>query len=87
MKNQRITTVTKPVLPALLSSNQVATLLGINRTSMTQKRKTKGFPEPIVTVDKFPLFLESDIKEWMELNEVKSSAELLNMFKTSKVSE
>lgn len=65
-KNQPVTTATRPVLPALLSSNQIAGLLGIQRTSMTQKRRTKGFPEPIAVVDNFPLFLESEILAWME---------------------
>jgi predicted DNA-binding transcriptional regulator AlpA len=52
-------------LPALLSSKQVAEMIGIHRKNMQQKRKTKGFPEPVVIVDGFPIWLESDVLDWM----------------------
>lgn len=65
-KNQQPVTVMRPALPALLSSKQVAELLGIQRTSMAQKRKVKSFPAPIVVVDGFPVWLESDIVTWKE---------------------
>jgi predicted DNA-binding transcriptional regulator AlpA len=57
---------TKFVFPPLLSSKQVAEALGIQRTSMALKRKTKGFPQPTVIIDGFPVWLESDIIAWME---------------------
>lgn len=56
----------KPDFPKMLSSKQVAEVLGIQRTSMAQKRKVKSFPAPIVVVDGFPLWLESDIVAWKE---------------------
>jgi predicted DNA-binding transcriptional regulator AlpA len=40
-------------------------MIGIDRTSMPSKRKTKGFPEPVVIVDGFPIWLESDVLDWM----------------------
>lgn len=53
-------------LPLLLSSKQVSELLGIPRTNMTAQRKVKGFPQPIIIIDTFPVWLESDIVTWVE---------------------
>ena len=56
----------KPVLPALLSSKQVAGLLEIPPTNMTAQKKVKGFPTPVYVFDKFSVWLESDIVAWKE---------------------
>jgi predicted DNA-binding transcriptional regulator AlpA len=56
--------------PLLLSNSQVAMKLGITRQNMPHQRKTKGFPEPVIIVDKFPMWLESDITTWIELKTV-----------------
>jgi predicted DNA-binding transcriptional regulator AlpA len=53
-------------LPKLLSSKQVGEKIGVSRENMAHKRKTKGFPQPKLIVDKFPLWLESDIDAWLE---------------------
>jgi predicted DNA-binding transcriptional regulator AlpA len=52
--------------PTLISRKQVAEMIDISPTNMTHKRRSKGFPEPFITVDGFPLWKESDIKSWME---------------------
>ena len=66
MKNKQPVTVTKPVLPALLSSKQVAEVLGILPVRMTAQKKVKGFPPPVYVFDKFSVWLESDIVAWKE---------------------
>lgn len=52
--------------PKLLSSKQVALSIGIEPRNMTHKRKTRGFPAPVLVVDGFPMWLESDIEAWKE---------------------
>jgi predicted DNA-binding transcriptional regulator AlpA len=40
---------------------------------MPNQRKAKGFPEPVLTVDKFPMWLESDIHAWIEAKKAKAA--------------
>lgn len=59
------------IFPTLLSNSQVAERLGITRQNMPNKRKTKGFPEPVLTVDKFPMWLAEDIERYAAEREAK----------------
>lgn len=50
----------------LLGNQEAAKMLNIDPKNMHHKRKTKFFPDPVVHVGKFPLWLESDIREYIE---------------------
>ena len=66
MKKRQPITDMKPVLPALLSSKQVAAMLNIPPSNMTAQKKVKGFPAPAYVFDKFSVWLESDVIAWKE---------------------
>lgn len=57
--------------PKLVSSREAAVMMGIDPKNMSHRRKQATFPQPFMVVDKFPLWKESDIMEWME-NRIKS---------------
>ncbi|MFC5528450.1 helix-turn-helix transcriptional regulator [Cohnella yongneupensis] len=50
----------------LIGSQDVAAMIGILPNNMDKKRKTKYFPEPVVYAGKFPFWVESDIREYIE---------------------
>jgi predicted DNA-binding transcriptional regulator AlpA len=50
----------------LLSNQDVAELLGIDPKNMTHKRRTSFFPDPVLYAGKFPIWLRSDIEEYMQ---------------------
>ncbi|SFS83989.1 hypothetical protein SAMN05428962_3178 [Paenibacillus sp. BC26] len=52
--------------PKLIGSSEVAELLGIDRRNLHHKRKTKGFPEPIMELKSGPLWNEETIRAYRD---------------------
>ncbi|SDX81762.1 hypothetical protein [Paenibacillus sp. CF384] len=55
-----------PSYPKLVGSAEVSEILGIDRRNMHHKRKTKGFPDPVLVIKSGPLWIEDAIIEFRD---------------------
>ena len=52
-------------VPELVGAGEVRAMLGVSKQRASQITRSKSFPDPVQTLIQGPIWLRSDVEEWI----------------------